>query len=443
MLQIVCDNPDAAWLRYVLDQFLVSQGACFDVECVRPGHESADAPALHYSLRPGVAPTIPDRSDAIPDGSVEWLDGMVYVVPGTRDEDPEYALPFDIFRNAFVFLSRLEEYQAAKAGTPTHSYQARHPRKDKSSFGVPVVDHLFAVLRELVGRHWPYLEFAPPPARLELSHDVDYVSKTAQLRIKQTAFNAFNTLRALVRGGVAGRAMRTLSFLLSNPSYDCFDYWTAFEDNLGVRSVFYVYARAGGRSPRAWLLDPSYDVRADTVLGDRLRALVGRGFEIGLHGSYASADVGERLAAEKAVLEDVLGREVSKTRQHWLRYVEGVTPRLHERLFSHDSTLGWNDAMGFRCGTAAAHHPWDHDAGRALAHRIVPQVVMDSNIYDYGAGRVPELLHEAGALLEHIRALPGAYAAISWHQRVRSSDYGWHVGYERLVADHPFVRRAA
>lgn len=443
MLQVVCAGEKPAWLGYVLDMFARQQGARFDVMVVQSGAVVADAPALYYAPAPCGGPTVPDRRGATPDGRVDWVDDSVYVLPGTRDKAPGFAIPYDLFRNAFIFLSRLEEYEAARAGRLTHSYQARHPREDKTTFAVPVVDHLFAVLRSLVERRWPNLVFEPAPARLELSHDVDYVTKTPQLRLKQTAFNAFNAVRSLGRNGFAGRVGRTLRFLLSNPPYDCFDYWAALEEGLGLRSVFYIYARCGGRGPRAWLLDPSYDVRADAALVGRLRSLRDRGFEIGLHGSFASADDAGRLKAELAALEDVLGCGVSKTRQHWLRYVEGVTPLLHEQLFAYDSTLGWNDAMGFRCGTACRHHPWDHAGNRVLGHEITPQLIMDSNIYDYGAGCAPRLLEEAEAMLDRVAALPGAHAAISWHQRVRSSDYGWHVGYEHLVAGRPFPGEAA
>ena len=49
---------------------------------------------------------------------------------------------YDIFWNAFVFLSRLEEYWKEKNKKQIKSYVKNHPRKEKATFDVPVVNNL-------------------------------------------------------------------------------------------------------------------------------------------------------------------------------------------------------------------------------------------------------------------------------------------------------------
>lgn len=435
MLQVVSRPGRTRWLAYILDEFARMAGADFEIAVVRPGEESADAAVVRYDELPAQGVCVPDRSGAPPTGAVRWLGEDVFILPGSEAGEPGFALEYDPFWNAFVFLSRLEEYLCARDGRPTHSYSLRHPRGDKDTFAVPVVNALFRDLRACVGRWFPQLRFRDlPPGTVEYSHDVDYVAKTAQLRIKQTAFNVLNAARALPDARRAvGRLGRAWRFLVSRPSYWCFDYWKELEERHGARSVFYVYARAARRSPKTWLLDPSYDVARDERLRRALRGLVDGGWEVGLHGSFESAGNAALLAAEKGVLERALGREVVRTRQHWLCYDEERTPRIHEELFETDSTLGWNDRIGLRSGCACEYHPWDHARGRALRHLEVPQVVMDSNVYDYGAGRSGELLGQAEALVERALAVPGARVAVSWHQRTCSPDYRWHDGYAAIV----------
>jgi hypothetical protein len=191
-----------------------------------------------------------------------------------------------------------------------------------------------------------------------------------------------------------------------------------------------VYAHAAGsKNLRAWLIDPSYDVAHNRKLQDKLKYLRSEGFHIGLHGSFNSAEYGEKLKKEKSILEEAIGSEVKKTRQHWLHFEERKTPFFHERLFETDSTIGWNDRAGFRAGTASAYHPYNHQENRPFSYTEIPFVLMDSHIYDYRSASESEALK----LLDDLRKYKNAHISICWHARTCSSDYNWHPGYEKIL----------
>ncbi len=62
------------------------------------------------------------------------------------------------------------------------------------------------------------------------------------------------------------------------------------------------------------------------------------------------------MKRRKAALEMALGHDVVSVRQHYLHYDILVTPRVHaEAGLRYDSTLGFNDNVGFRFGTC---YPW-------------------------------------------------------------------------------------
>jgi hypothetical protein len=180
-------------------------------------------------------------------------------------------------------------------------------------------------------------------------------------------------------------------------------------------------------------LDPSYDVRSNQKLVVILKSLLDDDFEIGLHGSYESAVNLQLLEKEKCLLENTLEVQVGKVRQHWLRYRESVTPFLHNQLFQYDSTVGWNDSIGFRSGCASRYRPYNHREQKPFDYQVTPQVIMDSTLFDYGAGRKNLLIAEAMQLLEDVKSLGNTCITISWHQRSCSRDYRWHKTYEQIL----------
>jgi len=444
VLYILTDLKHTRWLSYLLEEFCRCNRAEFSVKIVHQKIIENPAFVIEYSNSPSEEVCIPNRSHIQVNGQTTWLAENIFALKGTTTEDISYACPFDLFWNAFVFLSRLEEYESEVRGNKIQSYSFNHPRTDKTTFDIPVVNHLFNELEELIKKNFPGLSFAQKQKPIiEYSHDVDYIRKTFQLRGKQSALNVFNTLQFISKPAqFIKHAKKTVNFIFSNPSYWCFDYWEALEKKFHVCSVFYVYAQTGKKNLKTWLLDPSYEIATDDKLQQKLQHLIKEGFDIGLHGSFYSATDTAKLLKEKSVLEAAINTEVSKVRQHWLRYEERLTPYIHNKLFKYDSTLGWNDRLGFRSGCACRYRPYDHENQKPFDYMITPQVIMDSNIFDYGADRVHELTSKALSIIDQLHKFKTAHVSISWHQRVCSSDYGWNLLYEKILGRWSQSRQA-
>jgi peptidoglycan/xylan/chitin deacetylase (PgdA/CDA1 family) len=438
VLYISTDQKNIHWLKYIAEQFVEIQKAEFSIEVVSLSDllSTNSKFVIAHTAEPYLKKnTVFDCGNVEPTGNLEYPEEDFFLLEGSRGHG--FDIDYDLFWNAFVFLSRFEEYLAHQRGDRIYSYAARHPRKDKDSFNIPIVNILFNRLEIFISEKFQSFKFGSKEKMIiDFSHDIDYIEKTFQLRIKQTAFNFFNTLKAIPDMETTRSIMKkTARFLFYAPSYWCFDYWEDFEKRHNIRSTFYVYAKVGSRNFRSWLIDPSYDVATNFRLRDKLRELHEEGFDIGLHGSYRSALSYDRLQNEKEVLENSLGIKVSKTRQHWLNYDEDVTPYAHERLFAFDSTIGWNDRMGFRAGVASLYNPYDHKNKKNFSYKVIPQIIMDSHLYDYsktehGLLRAKKVLDIAN------KQAKGPFFSISWHQRVCSSDYLWNKTYEELTYEY-------
>ena len=440
MLYIATDLIDSHWLQYIIEEFSRIQSTNFQIRICRINDAPEKSNIIYYSREPQKGITIPNLSMIRPKYKIQWLHSDFFVIKDTLIEDSRFTLNYDLFWNSFVFLTRQEEYWMEKRGKNIHSYSSNHPRADKKTFDLPIVNKLFDKFQNIIEKKFPDLIFQKGNSPvIELSHDVDYLNKTVQLRVKQTALNLANTVRQVKRHNeFISNLKKTISFATRKSSYWHFDYWKNLELSHNKRSVFYIFVKTDRPNVTSWLIDPSYDISENNKLQYKVKEMIGSGFKIGLHGSYYSATDEDLILKEKRILENIVGQQVTRVRQHWLRYFESITPRLHSEHFRQDSSLGWNDRIGFRSGIATAYRPFDHQHNMPFKHMIVPQIIMDSNIFDYNAAPTQSKCNEVFKLLNICNEVKNAHVSISWHQRVCSKDYNWHHLYKKILSRHSF-----
>ena len=275
---------------------------------------------------------------------------------------------------------------------------------------------------------------------IEFSHDVDYIDKTLQLRIKQTAFHFFNSLKFISRLNLKralNKFIKGVGFASRKSDYWCFDYWIELERKLKIESTYYLYAKVSDQkmfSAKQWLIDPSYDVARNKRLKNKCRELLSIGHQIGLHGSFYSAEDEDLFLKEKEVLAEAVQAPVTKSRQHWLNYSEYKTPYIHDKSgIEIDSTMGFNDMQGFRAGIASKYNPFDHRNSRPFSFEEIPLVIVDSHLYDY-SGEFD--LNHLNWFFDCMSKVKKFNISVGWHQRSISSDYGWEGPYKNIAENY-------
>jgi hypothetical protein len=340
---------------------------------------------------------------------------------------------------AFLLLEGWHERAWERAHGPIHSYGLRLRGWDARVWDRAWVNRIALWLRTWAAQHTGSTEHGlfgeRPRAAIELTHDVDAVSKTLPIRLKQSAFLAFNALRLAGRGRVRDAAARVAHagrFLFGAEDWWMLERVRAAEHAAGLRATFHFYADERRKGVVAWLLDPGYDV-CEARVARFVRELGPSGWRVGLHQSHDAWRAAGAMRRQRERLEAVAATSVDRCRQHWLRFAWDETWAAQESAGLHrDATLMLNDRAGLRTAAAIAWKPWDARRGAAHAIVVLPTVLMDSHLYDYAPLGDVERRATLRRWLDEIVAV-GGEAAVLWHPHTLTRDYGWSDGFAELL----------
>jgi peptidoglycan/xylan/chitin deacetylase (PgdA/CDA1 family) len=322
---------------------------------------------------------------------------------------------------AFFHLARIEELGAPRD---------RHGRFLASASCLDPLDPPLERLRRELGLASTW--YGSARFVVALTHDVDVPWRWTPIGVR----GATARLKGHALAGRVGPAVHEARGLARVPLHKLrgsdpnwrFAEIVAEERAHGASSTFFVMAghghRADGAAPEVY----------ERLRPRLVETLAEAGAEVGLHGSYLSADDLDLLARERAMLAQLEGPLVGH-RYHYLR----VDP--HRNLvplvrigFHYDTSLGFPDALGFRAGIAHPFRPWDLDQERPADLVEVPLAVMDATLAEdryeglSAAAAKPRVLTLLDWAAEH-----GGGFAILWHPERFDPPSGQ--GWDRLYFD--------
>jgi hypothetical protein len=194
----------------------------------------------------------------------------------------------------------------------------------------------------------------------------------------------------------------------------------------GVHSLLQLEAHHGIRA--TWFIICSPPTLRSMAAGDStyrpdgpaarriLSALTHAGHEIGLHGSFATSDDAQRMAAQRRSLARLADAPITGVRQHFLRMQPGRTQEhMVAAGFEYDATWGFADRNGFRLGTADVIPAWSAAREAVLPLDVLPLVWMDRALSKYAGVEEPgRWIEDARELVRECRAVEGVWVGL-WH----------------------------
>jgi hypothetical protein len=349
------------------------------------------------------------------------FDGCKYAV--CSDAENSIYIPFDIITISFLLLSRYEEYLAE--GRDEHGrFQYKGSLVEKYKLiEIPLVDEYAMLLRRWLCLYFPdSFQAISRPQRIVPTHDIDILRRfTSRWQALKSIFGRdllINRSLSMVKESMEWyRDWKDSSFM--DPYVDAILEFLDWEMDWNLHPFFFFKATDEDHP------DATYDWQ-DPILQEIIRVVMSRGGQIGLHGSYPSAEDVQCLQKEKQNLSKLCGKAVSISRQHYLRAFFADDPNpldLWRQVgITDDYTLGFAERCGFRCGTC---HPYPlYDVRNDCVTNIIehPLIVMDGTLFDYMKLPVEKAKKLAMKLKKRCFDVEGDFV-ILWHNHATTREF--------------------
>lgn len=312
---------------------------------------------------------------------------------------------------------------------------------------VPALDIHIAMLRKwILESGIPLVEIPPSPHGYAfttcLTHDIDFMG------IRNHAFDhtlfgfAYRSLvpkylKGLDRETSRARYRKNVRALMSLPLVHMGlrpDFWHPLEQypeaEKGLKSTFFFIPFKGrpgegldGKAAR--YRAARYDVGR---YREPIRSLARRGYEAGLHGIDSWRD-SRKGREELDAIRRITGGNRIGVRMHWLMFSDATPKHLEEAGVYYDSSLGYNEAIGYRSGTGQVFRL----PGTSTVFEL-PLNVQDTAMFYPGRMNLSET--EAMAMCGELiadRKSHGGVFTINWHDRSLAPERNWDAAYLSLL----------
>lgn len=337
------------------------------------------------------------------------------------------ALPFDVFSAVFFMLSRYEEYLPHRRDHYDRFIAKESFAYEKGFLQTAVVDRwaIFlkqAILKENLGTKFPEKEFKYIPT-IDIDNAFAYKEKglirTVGSYLKNLAKFDFKQLK-----------QQTLVLLRKeNDPFDTYNYQLNIQKRYNLNPIYFILLADYGLNDK----NLSHENRTFQSLIKSIADYA----QVGIHPSFGSNSDANKLHTEILRLENIVKRDITRSRQHFLKLSLPETYRnLLEEDILEDYTMGFAGEIGFRAGTCSPFPFYDLDEEVECKLTVYPFQVMESTFKYYQKKGVTDSTEAIKSIIDEVKAVNGTFVSL-WHNESLSNQEewkGWRNVYEEMVA---------
>ncbi len=340
--------------------------------------------------------------------------------------DKASQMPFDPFAASFFLVSRYEEYLPYMKDRFGRFDAPESVTQKNGVLDQPLVNQWADHIREILHSHFPGLKFKQRTFTFIPTIDID---SAYSYKYKGTVRSAGAMIRSLSKFNFSEilQRLKVLSGIKKDP-FDTYDFQFFLQKKYELRPIYFIlFADYGQYDKNIAVYNRNFQKLVKS-LADYA--------EVGIHPSYNSNSNFGKLKTEIERLSKVLNREITKSRQHFLRLNFPTTYRNLINLdITDDYTMGYASAPGFRAGIADWFYFYDLDLETETRLRVHPFQVMEGTLKDYMHLSREASLEIIKQLIDSTKAVNGTFISL-WHNESLSNDKrwaGWHEVYAEML----------
>ena len=338
---------------------------------------------------------------------------------------PGALIPFDIFSATFYMLSRYEEYLPHKKDKHGRYWHTNSVAAQYAFLQQPVVDEWIVAFKKILERKFnisiPHNEFSFLP-----TYDIDIAWAYLNKPKKQNWGGAIKDLLKLKIGWALDRLLVHTS--KKQDPYDAYAWMDDVHKFYNLEPVYFFLVGQQGAFDRN--IDPK-----DPAMQELIRHTAAR-YHVGLHPSYASFNQPAIVQKELHTLQNLTGRYILSSRQHYIKLQLPDTYRdLIDIGIEEDYSMGYPTVNGFRAGTSQPFLWFDLAREERTSLRVHPFCFMETtaiNVYD---GAKTEAYREAERLIMAVKQVQGRFVSIFHNNNLGTGreHKGWHKLYQKMI----------
>jgi hypothetical protein len=357
--------------------------------------------------------------------NISTADGT-HTIPVILNKEAEFAqinenvlmVNADIISLSFIMLSRYEE-TIIKELDKFGNFNYKNSISYKYNFiDFPIVDEYAMIFQKYLKILFHGINLGTNKYEVIPTHDIDEIYRynfsyigirriIGDILLNKNINDVFNSIRT-IKDAFKSRK--------NDPFFKSLEILMDVSRRLNLRSEFYFMAAKKSK------YNSGYDLNG-VLVKDVINNLLKSNMIIGLHGGFGTRSLSSLLELEKETLQNVCKKPLLNGRQHYLHFDINKTYEVIEKAgFELDSTLGYNEKEGFRCGTCYEFHPWNFSEDLEMKLIERPLIVMDVTLFASYTKR--EAFIKILSLNSRCKAVGGKFV-ILWHNAYVERKKDW------------------
>ena len=340
----------------------------------------------------------------------------------------ESVLPFDPFAAGFYLVSRYEEYLPYRKDEYGRFSASESLAYQKNFLHKPMVNIWALTIGKKIKERFPGFIFPGTTYQFIPTIDIDSAWAFKQKGVLRTMGGYLNAFSNFHFSSIMHRT-RVLAGLQKDP-FDTYNLQLELQKKYKLNPIYFILFAEYGFNDK--------NIPVENLAFQTLIKSLADYAEVGIHPSYNSNFSTKKLKDEIGRLSKVLKREVTKSRQHFLKLQLPYTYRNLINLdITDDYTMGFAAQPGFRASICSSFYFYDLDMDAETKLRVHPFTLMDGTLRDYLNVGADQAMPYIAPLIQEVKAVNGTFISL-WHNESLGNEgrwTGWHTVYEEMIKE--------